>query len=261
MKIVLLTSTSLRCKIAYPYLRDKYDISGVVIDNSNKVLKIRRQRIKRRIKKMGIFTVCQQFLFCQMVIPMLIRVGKRRINEIVGKFKIENPIGHEEAIEVENINDKRTLDYLKQKAPDLVIVHGTSILSSSTLSQIDCPIINFHIGITPRYRGLHGGYWALYNKDEENFGSTVHFVDSGIDTGDVIVQKRIKPTKADNFYTYHILQTVGCLDCFDHAIEHINQRTQTAKKKKTNKKKEISKFYSHPTISQYFYGRLFLGVK
>lgn len=137
----------------------------------------------------------------------------------------------------------------------------TSIISPGILSQIECPIINFHIGITPKYRGLHGGYWALYKRDKENFGSTVHFVDKGIDTGSIIVQKVINVTKEDNFYTYQILQTVRCLDCFDHAIEYLNQGGHSAKKKKTNKKKEISKFYSHPTITQYFYGRLFLGVK
>jgi|TARA_E500000318_G_scaffold112049_1_gene133628 folate-dependent phosphoribosylglycinamide formyltransferase PurN len=261
MKIILLTSTSLKSQIVYTYLKGKYDVSGVVVDNSNKILKIRRRRIKRRIKKMGVFTVCQQFLFCQMVIPLLIRIGQRRVNEIIGDHKIENPLNHDDMIEVENINDEETLDYLKQKKPDLVIVKGTSILSSRTLAQIGCPIINFHIGITPRYRGLHGGYWALYKKDKKNFGSTIHFVDKGIDTGDVIVQKRIGVMKADNFYTYQILQTKECLDCFDYAIEKIAKGFTKIEAKSQNRKNEVSRFYSHPTLLQYLYGRLFLGVK
>ena len=40
-----------------------------------------------------------------------------------------------------------------------------------------------HAGITPQYRGVHGGYWAVVNNDPEHCGVTIHFVDKGIDTG------------------------------------------------------------------------------
>jgi len=245
----------------YHYLIEKYDIAGVVVDSSYKDSKLRMQRIQRRIKKVGFFTVFQQILFCNLIRPILVRVAKKRVNQMTKKFKRRNPIHHPNALEVFNINDKSTADYIHKIRPDLVIVHGTSIISSGTLSQIECPIINFHIGITPKYRGLHGGYWALYNRDKENFGSTVHFVDNGIDTGGIIVQKVIDVTKEDNFYTYQILQTIHCLDCFDHAIEKIANGYHKARKMRLKKGKKVSRFYSHPTIAQYLYGRLFLNVK
>ena len=46
-----------------------------------------------------------------------------------------------------------------------------------------CPVINMHAGITLRYRGVHGGYWALAEQHPEWVGTTVHLVDPGIDTG------------------------------------------------------------------------------
>jgi folate-dependent phosphoribosylglycinamide formyltransferase PurN len=72
---------------------------------------------------------------------------------------------------------------LKAINPDLVIVNGTRIISKKVLSSINSKFVNIHVGITPKYRGVHGTYWALVNNDVENSGVTVHFVDEGIDTG------------------------------------------------------------------------------
>ena len=49
-------------------------------------------------------------------------------------------------------------------------------------------IINCHAGKLPFYRGRNILNWVLIN-DEKEFGITVHFVDEGIDTGDIILQK------------------------------------------------------------------------
>jgi folate-dependent phosphoribosylglycinamide formyltransferase PurN len=66
---------------------------------------------------------------------------------------------------------------LKAINPDLVIVNGTRIISKKVLSSINSKFVNIHVGITPKYRGVHGTYWALVNNDVENSGVTVHFVD------------------------------------------------------------------------------------
>jgi methionyl-tRNA formyltransferase len=41
-------------------------------------------------------------------------------------------------------------------------------------SSINSKFVNIHVGITPKYRGVHGTYWALVNNDVENSGVTVH---------------------------------------------------------------------------------------
>ena len=56
-----------------------------------------------------------------------------------------------------------------------------------------CPVLNYHAGITPKYRGMNGGYWALATGDAGNFGATVHLVDAGVDTGGVLHQVRGRP--------------------------------------------------------------------
>jgi folate-dependent phosphoribosylglycinamide formyltransferase PurN len=86
-------------------------------------------------------------------------------------------------------------------------VNGTRIISKEVLNCVDAVFINMHAGITPKYRGAHGAYWALYNKDRENAGVTIHLVDEGIDTGNIIYQSVVPITEKDNFATYPTLQT------------------------------------------------------
>jgi methionyl-tRNA formyltransferase len=90
--------------------------------------------------------------------------------------------------------------------PDVVLVIGTRIIGEETLRAIDVPLINFHSGITPKYRGQAGGYWALASGDPDNAGVTVHLVDRGVDTGAVLYQARFHATPEDNFITYFYIQ-------------------------------------------------------
>ncbi|HEU4609732.1 MAG TPA: methionyl-tRNA formyltransferase [Chitinophagaceae bacterium] len=60
--------------------------------------------------------------------------------------------------------------------------------------------INCHAGKLPFYRGRNILNWALIN-DEKEFGITVHFVDNGIDTGDIILQKSYPITDNDDYKT------------------------------------------------------------
>ncbi len=74
----------------------------------------------------------------------------------------------------------------------MVLVVGTRIISRKVLVAVAAPFINYHDGITPKYRGIHGGYWASAQSDLANFGVTVHLVDPGIDTGEVLYQARLQ---------------------------------------------------------------------
>ena len=60
--------------------------------------------------------------------------------------------------------------------------------------------INCHAGMLPFYRGRNILNWALIN-DEKSFGITVHYVDSGVDTGDIVSQKSFPISDDDNYCT------------------------------------------------------------
>ena len=60
-------------------------------------------------------------------------------------------------------------------------------------------VIGGHPGITPSYRGAYSSFWAIYNKDEENIGYSIFFIDDGVDTGDLIFQEKVKFSKEDSY--------------------------------------------------------------
>lgn len=85
----------------------------------------------------------------------------------------------------ESINSDAAIGLLVETAPDLTIVMGTSILRASTL-QAARIAINIHGGFLPDYRGNHCFFFALYEGKFDRIGSTIHFLDQGVDTGDII---------------------------------------------------------------------------
>ena len=79
-------------------------------------------------------------------------------------------------------------------------------------------IINCHAGKLPFYRGRNILNWALIN-DEKEFGITVHYVDEGIDTGDIIVQRCYSITDEDNYATLLERAYEGCATNLYDAIK------------------------------------------
>ncbi|REE01641.1 methionyl-tRNA formyltransferase [Marinoscillum furvescens] len=80
--------------------------------------------------------------------------------------------------------------------------------------------INCHAGKLPFYRGRNILNWALINNESE-FGITVHFVDEGIDTGDIILQETYPISEEDDYKTLLEAAYVGCAEILYKAIKMI----------------------------------------
>lgn len=80
--------------------------------------------------------------------------------------------------------------------------------------------INCHAGKLPFYRGRNILNWALIN-DEKEFGITVHYVDEGIDTGDIIIQETYPITDADDYGTLLQVAYRECPKLLYEAIKKI----------------------------------------
>ena len=78
-------------------------------------------------------------------------------------------------------------------------------------------MINCHAGKLPFYRGRNVLNWVLIN-DENEFGITLHYVDSGIDTGDIIIQKTFPITDEDDYSTLLQRAYVGCADVLTEGV-------------------------------------------
>lgn len=253
-KIVLLVGKEPSAKIVFNALNKKHGISIAIIEDKEN----RKVFIKRRIKRLGLLTVIGQILFQVLIAIPLRFCSKKRYHEIIDENLLDlTEIPKEKLQAVTSVNATTTIALLKDINPDLIVVIGTRIISKKVLSAVNCQFINTHAGITPKYRGGHGTYWALVNNDLENSGVTVHFVDEGIDTGNIINQSVVIPTRADNFSTYPLLQLSGGLKILDKAIHDFFENKIVIQKEKTTE----SILWYHPTIWRYLYCRIIKGVK
>jgi phosphoribosylglycinamide formyltransferase 1 len=159
---------------------------------------------RRRARRLGWGTVAGHVLFVGALMPALRVQGRRRIAEIATQHGLVfDPIPR--GAYVESVNDPHTLELVAEAKPDLVVVHGTRIIAERVLREIDVPVVNVHAGITPRYRGVHGGYWAFVDGRPELAGTTVHLVDTGIDTGGILGQSSFVRAREDTIATYPYL--------------------------------------------------------
>jgi methionyl-tRNA formyltransferase len=185
--------------------------------------------------------------------------GRHRIEAIVaggGLATSPYPGAHH----VESVNDQETIRLLRTMQPTVIVVNGTRIISSDVLDAMDCPFINTHAGITPRYRGVHGGYWALVEGRPEMVGTTVHLVDEGIDTGGVLARSTFDTSRDDSVATYPYLHLVAGLP---HLADHVER--VLAGEKPSPLDEEIppggTRLYLHPTLWQYVRHRFVKGVR
>lgn len=251
MKIVMLVGQGESSKIIYNALIKTTKID-LVIEESSVPIKV---FLKRRLKKLGYLKVAGQILFMTYNKFLFFR-SKERILEIKKVYDLcDKDYPKENFRKVVSVNSNETIQILEEISPDLIIVNGTRIIAKKVLENIKATFINTHVGITPKYRGVHGGYWSLVNNDIDNCGVSVHLVDAGIDTGGVLYQDTIEVTKKDNFNTYPYLQTAKSIPLLKQTIEDfINNEL------KEEHKKLESNLYTHPTLYQYFINRI-KGIK
>ena len=98
-------------------------------------------------------------------------------------------------VEVPHINHPDVVALTDRLQPDLICVFGTSLIRSALLDRGRLGIANLHGGLSPEYRGADCTFWALYNREPEKVGCTLHWIDRGIDTGRLIahVSPEVRP--------------------------------------------------------------------
>lgn len=82
-------------------------------------------------------------------------------------------------------------DWVVQRKPDLMcLAYVTWIVPQSLIDLAPLGGINYHPSLLPRHRGGSAMNWAILQGDKET-GVTIHYIDAGIDTGDVILQEKV----------------------------------------------------------------------
>ncbi|MDF7810207.1 formyl transferase [Hymenobacter sp. YC55] len=252
-RIVILAGPGESTNILFHALDAEFGIHRILVETPVS----QKQLLKRRAEKLGYATVAGQILFKLLVACPLSYSSQSRLQTIKKQENLDDkPLPENRVIRVSSVNSQECIAQLQELQPDVIVVNGTRIIAKKVLTSVSCKFINTHAGITPLYRGVHGGYWALANKDPQHCGVSVHLVDPGIDTGAIIAQALIKPTEEDNFATYPLLQLaagIPLLKAAVHAALFGEIQLQPAPEGQ-------SKLWSHPTLNEYLLNRLQNGV-
>ena len=244
-KIILLASDCESSRWVYHALKEAAGIEAVILEQPVS----KKELAKNRIKKTGFVPVMGQVLFSTLAVPLLKLQSQKRKAYLVNKYGLNSHDFSSKIYKVQSVNEEACLKAINLLQPDIIVVNGTRIISKKILQSTNAIFVNMHVGITPYYRGSHGGYWALRNKDAGNFGTTIHLIDAGIDTGAIIKQVFVKPDKPDNFATYPVLQASVGIEALKEVITNM-----IAGNYKTIMNSEKGNMYFQPTLWQYVTG-------
>jgi methionyl-tRNA formyltransferase len=110
---------------------------------------------------------------------------------------------------------------VREQQFDLVVVAAFSrILKQPLIGLPRLGCINVHLSMLPRYRGPHPIYWAL-SQGEARTGVTIHYIDEGIDSGDVILQRAVEIRPGDTEARLHARATAAAADLLPQAVRLI----------------------------------------
>ncbi len=96
------------------------------------------------------------------------------------------------------VSEKKIINLLKRRKITFICLAGfIKILSNNFLKEFNGKIINIHPSLLPKYKGLDTHKRVLKN-NEKSSGCTVHYVTAKLDSGKIILQKKVKISKTDN---------------------------------------------------------------
>jgi len=124
---------------------------------------------------------------------------------------------------------ERKVDLSDIQNSDLIVSYGYSyILKSDFIDNCGCPIINLHIAYLPYNKGAHPNFWSFY--DGTPSGVSIHLIDSGIDTGPILYQKKVKFYQEKTFVDTYKRLKKEIEDLFIENIQFIIKKEWTERK-------------------------------
>ena len=212
-KLVIMASRSRTSYTLIHHLADRYEV-GLVIFEAPKM----KQLLRYRVRLLGWWTVAQQLAFVVYDRAVIRPRSRRQIAALLQGYTDTPPDDRLRCVDVPTVNSPAVRALLAEVNPACVVVSGTGIIGKKTLAA--APVyINIHVGITPRYRGVHGGFWAIYEDRPALAGVTVHLIDAGVDTGQPLGQATIDVQPTDTFRTLPVKQYLSGLPLMVRAVD------------------------------------------
>lgn len=256
LKVVVLIGSSIANKNTLATLiKGNVNVVGAVMADQKKG-GINFKYLKMATRKQGFFTVFLQILERILYRLLNTRRDKKLSNQIFNKKEVDELIdGFKSKIfKTDSYSNPETLSWVKEKEPDLIVIHTPYWVGKKVRDIVNGKVLGGHPGMTQFYRGVHSPFWAVYNNDFENIGYSVFWIDSGVDTGDLIYQGKIIPRLGDTYVSLSWRGMVEIASSITKTLNTITNVNEISSKKNLNIKE--STLYYHPTVFQYIKYRL-----
>jgi methionyl-tRNA formyltransferase len=225
LKAIVLTSNKVRHKYYVQQISKYFNVVGVIsepkIKYYNKVFD-QSAKVREHFKKLEEYEV-------------------KYLNNLTFPKKID-------VLELskDKLNSEEVVNFAKSKKPDVIFLFGTGILNQVWLEAFPNKIINFHLGLSPYYRGSATLFWPIYNGQYNCIGVTVHIAAKKVDAGAIIA--RIKPSLeiGDNYYDINLKAIKKGIDLMPQiVIDYFNGNKDTI-----SQNLKISKLYKKSDFTE-----------
>ena len=168
------------------------------------------------------------------------------INKVGLEFKSHRKICNNNEIPyliVKDPNDKNSIEFLRKQKPEIILSIGSHILRKPFLVIPPKGVFNVHKGILPEYRGIGGTEWPIIEGrlEDVGLGITLHIMERGIDTGPVILKRRIP---IDNCNTINKVESKYLPEMVDLMISGVRMARDNNIKLTPQKKQDGRQYFS-----------------
>lgn len=212
--VCVLASDSLESRAMAAAIAEDFDVCAVIFEHRPRSSAWRTLRF--RTKRLGLRRVLGQLAmvgYDRLWVRRKSAGGVRDQLEPFPQLPASVPVHS-----VPSVNSEGVSRLLRQYEPAVCVVTGTSIIRDRIL-QLVPEFLNIHCGITPGYRGVHGGFWAIVERDFDNIGVTIHKVDPGVDTGGIVYQGSVDvDSRAETYRTLAAKQYAAGIPLMKKAV-------------------------------------------
>jgi len=236
--IVIFTSESVySCALLNDlFTRCHEDINLIYISKSLKRQKFHKFIINKVIHGLG-FRYYMQRVFHD----IMHKHKKKSVINLANKYNIPTRY-------TSNINDQETINSIQAERPDIILsIHYDQIIKKDVLKIPSFGILNVHMSMLPKYRGVKPIFWVLKN-NEPKTGITIHMMDEGIDTGDIIAQTEVDISPNDTVDSLTLKVSEIGSKMLLSTIDKIESNSYKLKKQDIS----CGTYYSQPTRKDLF---------
>jgi methionyl-tRNA formyltransferase len=150
------------------------------------------------------------------------------------------------AVEVDSINSEESVRLLREQKIDLYVYAGAGILKKSLIESAPLGVLNVHMGLLPAYRGMNVSEWAAWNRDP--VGCTVHLIDAGIDTGDILLTREVDVSDATNAGELRSLVDQSQIELLGEVLQYVLMTGKLPPRRSQAASEGLQYFTMHPVL-------------